>query len=202
MLSWKELQEVLLDVEVTLNNRLLSYVEDDIQFPVLTPNSMLLANSNVLPEEDPDGVEDEDLRKRARHLKKCKEAVWRRWSTEYLRSLRERHHHKLGKTDPPKVGDVVLVKSDDKKRGKWPIGIVEELIVGKDKVVRGARLRSGKSYIERAIQHLYPLELSYVREPRPDETGLNPEARPFRPRRDAAVAAQHRIQEIENQLRD
>ena len=30
LLRWKELQEVLLDVEITLNNRPLSYVEDDV----------------------------------------------------------------------------------------------------------------------------------------------------------------------------
>jgi hypothetical protein len=37
-LRWKELEKVLLDVEVALNNRPLSYVEDDVQFSVLTPN--------------------------------------------------------------------------------------------------------------------------------------------------------------------
>ena len=55
MLSWKELQEVLLDVEITLelNNRPLSYLEDDPQLPFLTPSSMLFVNSNVLPELQP-----------------------------------------------------------------------------------------------------------------------------------------------------
>ena len=41
---WKELQDVVLDVEVALNirpPRPLSYLEDDIQFPVLTPNTFL-----------------------------------------------------------------------------------------------------------------------------------------------------------------
>ena len=33
LLRWNELQEVLLDVEITLNNRPLSYVEDDVQMP-------------------------------------------------------------------------------------------------------------------------------------------------------------------------
>ena len=38
-LTKKELQDVLLDVEITLNNRPLGYQEDDIQMPTLTPNS-------------------------------------------------------------------------------------------------------------------------------------------------------------------
>ena len=40
LLSWKELQEVLLDVEAALNNRTLDYVEDDIELPILTPTSL------------------------------------------------------------------------------------------------------------------------------------------------------------------
>ena len=49
LLSWMELQEVLLDVEVALNNRPLDYVEDDIQLPILTPSSLLHRQPNALP---------------------------------------------------------------------------------------------------------------------------------------------------------
>ena len=196
MLSWKELQEVLSDVELTLNNRPLSYVEDDVQLPVLTPNSMLFANSNVLPEWDPSEIESNSVRKRAQHLLKCKEAMWGCWTKEYLRGLRERHRGKKGVGDSPKVGDVVIIKSEEKNRGKWPLGIVEELIVGNNEVVRGARLRAGKSHIERAVQHLYPLELSCDRSTPAAPRPLNPEAETYRPRRDAAIAAEQRIQDI------
>ncbi len=47
-LRWTELGEVVIDVEVSLNNRPLSYVEDDFQLPLLTPNSMLTINPNHL----------------------------------------------------------------------------------------------------------------------------------------------------------
>ena len=66
----KELQEVLLDVEITLNNRPLSYLEDDPQLLVLTPSSMLFVNINVLLEFQPQHVETADLCKRAKHLLK------------------------------------------------------------------------------------------------------------------------------------
>ena len=45
-----EMKEVLLDVEVALNNRPLSYVEEDAQMPILTPNSMIFVGSNEVPE--------------------------------------------------------------------------------------------------------------------------------------------------------
>ena len=96
-----------------------------------------------------------------------------------------------------KVGDVVLIQSEERNRRKWNIGIVVKLIKGRDGVVRGARLRAGKSYLERAIQHLCPMELSCdVRETPPSQpVQLNPRARDFTPRRAAVVAAQ-RIRDI------
>lgn len=85
-LLWKELQEVILDVEITLNNRPLGYVEDDVEQPVLTPNAPLFGQPNVLPEMDPREVEDADLRERARYLLKCEEALWGRWTREHVRA--------------------------------------------------------------------------------------------------------------------
>jgi len=46
-LKFQELREILLDVEISLNNRPLSYVEEDIQFPTLTPNIMLMGQNNA-----------------------------------------------------------------------------------------------------------------------------------------------------------
>ena len=117
-LSWTELEDVLLDVEVTLNNRPLDYVEDDVQLPLLTPNNMQFIGTTVLPEKEPHR-ELRDLRKRAKYLKKCKDAMWSRWTKEYLRGLRERHNLKHdGKGSTLAVGDVVLIHSEDRNRGK------------------------------------------------------------------------------------
>ena len=62
------------------------------------------------------------------------------------------------------IGDVVLVQEDNTKRSNWKMGKMVEQIVGKDGVVRGAKLRlitKGKPIIvNRAAQKLYPLEVS------------------------------------------
>ena len=128
-LTYKELQDVLLDIQIVLNNRPLTYCEDDVQLPVLTPNLLILGKANYLLELPTEEIEEDDLRRRAKHLKKCKDALWRRWRNEYMRSLRERHdlrHH--GKSARLQEGDVVLIKGDEKNRGKWKIGIVDKLI--------------------------------------------------------------------------
>ena len=77
-LGWDELQDVLLDIEL----------------PTLTPNSLQFVGTTVLPELEPHNEENRDLRKRARYLKKCKDHMWKRWSTEYLRASREKHNLK------------------------------------------------------------------------------------------------------------
>ena len=107
---WKELQDVLLDVEITLNNWPLSCIEDDMQMPLLIPSAMLFLNSNLLPELQPHHIETADLHKRAKHLLKCKEAIWSRLTRECLRSVRERHRAQRGAGgDMPAGGDVVIM---------------------------------------------------------------------------------------------
>ena len=74
----------LVDVEVALNNRPLSYVKADELRPILTPNALLYSHPNVMPELRPHQVKDSILRKRARYLIKCKQAMWSSWSKEYV----------------------------------------------------------------------------------------------------------------------
>ena len=187
---------MLLDVEITHYNRPLSYLEDDPQLPVLTPSSMLFMNSNVLPELQPHRIEAAESRKQEKHLLMCKEAVWRRWSKEYLSGLRERlRTQNTSQGNAPAVGDVVILQADERNRVKWPLGIVENLKVDTDGVVRGAILWSGKSRVERAVQQLYPLELLCDRQ-QPRAAAMNPQVPPFRPRRDESVAARLRVQNI------
>ena len=195
-LWWEELESVILDIETTINARPLSYVEDDVQMPLLTPATMLFGQPNLVPEEDPEQIEQSDLRKRARYPQRCKDVLWSRWSSEYLKALRERHNlnHKTREMKLT-VGEVVLIKGEERNRGRWKIGVVDKLIPGTDGVVRAVRLRAGNFFLERPEQHLYPLELSCDRAVKDGSDPLNVHAREFRPRA-AAGAARQRIAEI------
>ena len=128
--------------------------------------------------------------------------MWARWTGGYIKSLRERYNLNHKKEEPQiKLGDVVLIQSDKRNRGKWNLGIVAKLIKGRDGVVRAARLRAGKSFLERALQQLCPMELSCDRYQEPQDpvsNVLNPRARAFTPRR-AAVAAAELIKDIARQ---
>ena len=97
----------------------------------------------------------------------------------------------------PKVGEIVIVKEDQKPRNTWKLAIVKQLITGRDGVIRAAKLKTagGNNYLERAIQHLFPLELECDKE---ITTRLDPDAQEFTPRRkqNAAAAATLRIRDI------
>ena len=165
--------------------------------PTLTPSILVHGEPNIIPEEEADAIEDKDLRKRARYLRRCKDLLWSRWTVEYIRSLRERHNlkHKTNRMDC-KEGDVVIIKSDERNRGKWKIDIVVKLIQGRDGIPRAARLRAGKTYLERPVQFLYPLELSCDLRTIAEEPTLNPGGIEFRPRRKAATDAEAAVRII------
>ena len=117
---------------------------------------------------------------------------------EYLAALRERHRcNRDGKKASLQIVDVVIVRAEEKNRGKWPLGVVEELFTGRDGVVHAAKLRTGKGHLERAVQQLYALELKCDKvQDSPESVTLNADATPFRPKRAAAVAANQRIREV------
>ena len=48
VLTWEELSEVLLDEGTQINRRLLSYVEDDMELPILTPSTFLFQRTSEL----------------------------------------------------------------------------------------------------------------------------------------------------------
>ena len=95
----------------------------------------------------------------------------------------------------------MLIKEDERNRGKWKIGIVDQLITGRDGVVRVAKLRAGASHLERALQQLYPLELKCDRDTRRAGTSLNANAEEFNPpertQRRAAQEARDRLAVID-----
>ena len=58
-MTYNELEEILLDVEINLNNCSLTHVKDDIQLNILTPNSMILGRDVRTINSTTDGDSDE-----------------------------------------------------------------------------------------------------------------------------------------------
>ena len=145
-LTVEELSTVLVEVEGTLNARPLTEEYEEFEGEVLTPSHLIYGRAiNFIPERQ--GAKQEGTcGQRYRYITLVLQHYWKRWQAEYLTGLREFHKCKTGNVGKVlKKGDVVTVYGEGEKRGNWKVAIVEELIVGRDKEVRGANSPAARS---------------------------------------------------------
>lgn len=163
-LTFDEMLTVLVEVEGTLNSRPLTYNDNNLTPPHLIYGRRIQSLPEVLESEEEFGESSATYTRRHKYLAKKLQHFWKRWQREHLTALRESHESKTaGKGRSPKEGDVVVVREDGVKRGLWKMGVVEGLICGRDKEVRGAHVRvitKGRDdHITRPVQKLYPIEV-------------------------------------------
>jgi len=159
-LNYEQLRTCLSQVENVINERPLTVVSEDLNDLIpLTPVMFMRGiRSAAFPEGQIVQVSlTEDYQKRQSIQRELKE----RFRKEYLSQLVQKANET--KSRQPKVGDVVLVGSDDKRRIQWPLAVIVELLPGRDNVVRTVKLKSQhNNTIIRPIQRLYPLEVTAV----------------------------------------
>ena len=180
MLSFQELEDVLLSIEIFMNNRPLTYIGEEFEKPAITPNMLIRGERVTLLEENDEVVE---VTRRLKYIKQYKKQLRKRWVNEYLKALDERKQS-LANSEGTKLekGRVVLIKDSLKGKGKWKLGRIESSTVGNDGVIRGYKLRTGNGYlIERPIQLIQDLEIGGEEETKVDEgkKKLNPAAKEF-----------------------
>ena len=211
--DYDELHTATVEVEGILNSRPLSYVSPEDFDESLTPSHLLVGrrllnlpsnpNADGLVEYSPK-VTKSHLSKRFQYLNITPDQFWQRWRQEYLLELRE--HHRFNKKTPQgrqiAIGDVVVVHTDERRRGLWNLGKIEELYPGRDGNIRAASVRvyTGKKkpiILRRPVQRLYPLELNEPPEiVDEDDTELDKDKTSCenpKPKRSAAIQAQDRI---------
>ena len=152
------LQTVLVEIEAVINCRPLTYVGSDDVESYLTP-SHLVCGKRIL--DLPNGEVQLGLLDSYHHVRKVMADAKERWIKEYLTELRSYHRQKkTGNSKCPMVGDLVLIKEDKKRRYFWKVGKIEELILGRKGIVRGAIICVGekKHNLRRPLELLYPLE--------------------------------------------
>ncbi len=164
------LRTVISGAAALINSRPLTHVSHCPDDPEpLTPNHFLIGRLH--PHLPMDKVEERDQLSR-RHFIQAQallDSYWRRWISEYMPKLAERK--KWFDNHPPlKVDDFVLVTDEASPRGHWPIGKIEKLLPGDDKIVRVVRVRTKNGVYTRAVHQLCLLsspESSIILEKRP-----------------------------------
>ena len=112
---------------------------------------------------------------------------WNRLRSECIPSLLE--CQKLYKRQNKiilSIGDIVNIYEDKVPQHRWLLGLIYDVITGKDGAITGAKLFVGKTKktVERPVNKLYPVEyFNEFNRPIEDENIRH------RPRREAAILA-------------
>ncbi|XP_053967349.1 uncharacterized protein LOC128868835 [Anastrepha ludens] len=155
--SDESLRSALLEVEMIINSRPLTYLSLDYedQEPI-TPNHFLLGSSNgAKPFCKPEEI---SLKMNLRQSEMFANLFWRRWVREMIPSLTRRSKW-FEKVKPISEGDIVLIVDENAERNTWLKGIVVETTMAKDGQVRRAKVKTRQGVLERPAVKLAVLDI-------------------------------------------
>ena len=161
-----ELETSLHEIEAIINSRPLTYISNDIRDPnPLTPSHFLINKTfgskieKVIEDFD---VSAKDLQLNYSIRQSCISQFWRTWSDEYLKNLpcvitKALHPKQI------KVGDLVLIRNENKAKIFWPMGIITQTFLSEDGACRSVNIKTKNGLIKRSVDNLHQLECSHVR---------------------------------------
>jgi hypothetical protein len=154
LLTDEELLSFMCEVERILNDRPLTRMGADASDPTpLTPNHLLLLRGN----SSTPNTESNNVRRRWQVIQDISNQFFKRFVSEYVPELQLRQKW-CDTKDNVRVNDVVLVAEEDLPRGQWPLGLVEDIELSSDGLVRAANVRIKNTVKRRPINRLVLLE--------------------------------------------
>ena len=161
LLTYVELLTIVKEIEAQVNDRPLVQASED-SFEVITP-SMLCLGRRITPWPDylaeTELKQESSVRLRWETRKGLVEKFRELWLTQYLPQLQTRQ--KWHTKEPNlKMGDLVLIETEKKKKFQWPVARVAQILYGDDGLVRTVfvRTKENKNLLTRGIHELFPLE--------------------------------------------
>ena len=154
-LTDEELHTAFKHIESVLNTRPLTLVSFDPRDPkALCPLDFIIGRQHVgFP---PHGTFPSSLATRWRHLQNLTSQIWKEFAVRYIRHLHLRNKWPTKET-PLVVGQIVVVMQPTVPKGSWPLGIIQEVIVGKDGQVRNVTVRTAHGLVTRNCTAIAPL---------------------------------------------
>jgi hypothetical protein len=155
VLTYEQLLTLLTGIEAILNSRPLYPLNDDPKdVQALTPGHFLIGEALVLPipftmREQSDSVGLRLWKERKLML----QHFWKVWKEEYLTSLQERKKWRR-EVEPLRIGQLVIIRSENVPPAAWAMGRVIELIKGKDEKVRSVVIQTENSQLTRPVQKI------------------------------------------------
>ncbi|GFY33214.1 integrase catalytic domain-containing protein [Trichonephila clavipes] len=142
LLTFEELSTILSEVEVIVNHRPLTYVENDPGEPEpLTPAHFLELGygDSKYPIHFIELIDattaKESYKKRKTYRTLLLKQLWRRWKEQYLFQLKTANHFKTPSVHKNlKLNDVALVEGNVKSKLLWELGIIKEIFIGRETI--------------------------------------------------------------------
>ena len=173
LLTLEDCTTVVKEAENIVNSRPLTYQSDESRDIPLTPSQLAWGRDLTLmpPLLQPGDPLDEDYDAKATRaqyvlLSNALERFRKRWHTEYLLSLREKHYNKCAEnpTHHLSVGKLVMIKHDNVHCIEWPLGVITAIYPDEKGVIRTAEVEECGRRSLRPVSYLVPLELDCHRE--------------------------------------
>ncbi|GFU50195.1 DUF5641 domain-containing protein [Trichonephila clavipes] len=119
--------------------------------------AIFLGENHSYSVSDIEEVGSQKLSKRIKYRRKLFNDLRQRFRREYLSELIQKSNEKSSRE--PKVGEIVLIGDDNKKRLFWPMAKIIELITGRDGKIRTFKRKIQHVTVLRPVQRVYPLEI-------------------------------------------
>ncbi|XP_035206409.1 uncharacterized protein LOC118181389, partial [Stegodyphus dumicola] len=155
---------VIWDIEGVINQKLLTYISEDVDDLTQLTASMFLHDLKETGIPDLDVLDSSSLNKRHVYRQRVKQDLRKRFRTEYLGNLRQssKSHENQKRIQ---IGDIVLVSSDNVKKIEWALARVVELYRSKDGQVRIVKIKLKNREFLRPVLRLIPLEVTDKSDP-------------------------------------
>ena len=177
-LTYDEVLTFSVETESVINSRPLNYLDDDPNNNVLTPSQLVCERklNDKCFTYNKDVTDPDKLRTLAQKFESSKDYFHKIFKKEYLLSLQERcFNNKFKNKCTLVIGDVVLIKEENKSCMFRRKGLITKLFKGKDNLNRGAELKvyqpslNKYTHINRPLQLLVPFEVTQERTPHEKE---------------------------------
>lgn len=155
MLTSEQLSTLLNQIEAILNSRPLYPLTDDPNdMRAITAGHFIIGEPLVLPPpfelaELPQSKGVQLFKERQNLLN----YVWKRWKDEYLTTLQERKKWRKEK-ERVRVGQLVLLKSENFPPAQLAIGRIKQLIKSKDGLARSVIVKMATAELKRTLQKI------------------------------------------------
>ena len=134
-LTYKEIVTFSIEAECIINYRPLTYVGDDPNNYVLTPSQLVCGrrHNDKYFTYNTDVTDPDELQTLAQKVESTMDYFYKRFEKEYHLSLQNRCYNNRFKNECTLIlGDVVLIKEENKSYMLWRKGLVTKLMKSKD----------------------------------------------------------------------